>query len=239
MTAQYAFESVIQHLISPLQSLNRSGGYEALAWYQRTIPARLAADGMSVDAVKRKMGPWTEEENEELVRLHHEYDGDFNAIAMEMGDPSSKHWRSPGQCRLHWSYTLDPSIKKGDWTKEEDAKLKALVKEHGTTGYGAWSKIASEMGGRTDQQCRKHWKGVLCPKRKPEPKPAGAEKLAEMAKSDPFAVMAMAMNIPGWKIQSHQGFTFTSPDGSYTTTSPKEAQRVHVEQFHAAVNEKK
>lgn len=39
----------------------------------------------------------------------------------------------------------------------------------------------------------------------------------EIALSDPFAGMKIAMNIPGWKIQERtdgkSGFTFTSPDG--------------------------
>ena len=56
-------------------------------------------------------------------------------------------------------------------------------------------------------------------------------EVAKMALSDPFAVMAIAMNIPGWKIKSNQGFMFTSPDGSYTTKNPKEAQRVHAEKY--------
>ena len=154
MTAQYAFESVIQHLISPLQSLNRSGGYEALAWYRRVFRARLAADGITVDAVERKFGPWTEEENKELVRLYYQHGGDFDAIAKELGDPSSKCWRSPGQCRRQWNDCLDPSIKRGEWDEEEDEKLKALVSKY---GVGKWAKIAGEMNGRTSTQCSKRW----------------------------------------------------------------------------------
>ena len=160
MTAQYAFESVIQHLISPLQSLNRSGGYEALAWYRRVFRARLAADGITVDAVERKFGPWTEEENKELVRLYYQHGGDFDAIAKELGDPSSKCWRSPGQCRRQWNDCLDPSIKRGEWDEEEDEKLKALVSKY---GVGKWAKIASEMNGRTASMCRQHWNDTLDP----------------------------------------------------------------------------
>lgn len=48
--------------------------------------------------------------------------------------------------------SLDPSLKWGGWTEEEDAKLEAAIAKH---GY-CWSKIAEEVPPRTDSQCRKY-----------------------------------------------------------------------------------
>lgn len=47
---------------------------------------------------------------------------------------------------------LDPSLKWGGWTEEEDLRLEAAVVKH---GY-CWSKIAEEVPPRTDSQCRKY-----------------------------------------------------------------------------------
>ena len=44
------------------------------------------------------------------------------------------------------------------WTEEEDAKLKALVEEH---GCAKWAVIAAVMKSKTSKQCRRRWKNVL------------------------------------------------------------------------------
>lgn len=77
----------------------------------------------------------------------------------------TKNWRKiaqfvPGrtgtQCLERWGNSLDPKLKFGKWTKEEDAKLREAMKEHGH----CWSKVASCMPGRTDNQCSRRWKSL-------------------------------------------------------------------------------
>ncbi|CAL9226100.1 unnamed protein product [Arabidopsis halleri] len=77
----------------------------------------------------------------------------------------TKNWRKidqfvPGrtgtQCLERWGNSLDPKLKFGKWTKEEDAKLREAMKEH---GY-CWSKVASDMSCRTDSQCARRWKSL-------------------------------------------------------------------------------
>jgi hypothetical protein len=46
------------------------------------------------------------------------------------------------------------------WTVEEDAKVRALVEEHGTK---RWSVIAASLPGRTGKQCRERWHNQLDP----------------------------------------------------------------------------
>ncbi|EOA15694.1 hypothetical protein CARUB_v10006404mg [Capsella rubella] len=64
--------------------------------------------------------------------------------------------RTGTQCLERWGNSLDPKLKFGKWTKEEDAKLREAMKEYGH----CWSKVASYMSGRTDSQCAKRWKSL-------------------------------------------------------------------------------
>lgn len=65
--------------------------------------------------------------------------------------------RTQPQCRERWVNSLDPKVNRGKWTKEEDAKLREAIKEH---GYSCWSKVASHLSCRTDSQCRRRWKSL-------------------------------------------------------------------------------
>jgi hypothetical protein len=49
---------------------------------------------------------------------------------------------------------------KGQWTKEEDRQLIALVRKHGTS---RWSAIARALYGRIGKQCRERWNNHLHP----------------------------------------------------------------------------
>ena len=58
----------------------------------------------------------------------------------------------------HRTKELLPSRTK--FSPEEDARLKALVEQHGTAD---WAKIALALGGRTARQCRERYKNFLHP----------------------------------------------------------------------------
>ncbi|XP_048614399.1 snRNA-activating protein complex subunit 4-like isoform X2 [Brassica napus] len=62
--------------------------------------------------------------------------------------------RTSTQCREKWANCLDPNVNHGKWSKEEDAKLREAMAEH---EIGNWSKIASHVPRRTDNQCRRRW----------------------------------------------------------------------------------
>ncbi|KAK9116161.1 hypothetical protein Sjap_015108 [Stephania japonica] len=65
--------------------------------------------------------------------------------------------RTQVQCRERWLNVLDPSLNLGEWTGEEDAKLKEAITKYGH----CWSKIAACVPPRTDNQCRRRWKVLL------------------------------------------------------------------------------
>ncbi|KAG0272899.1 hypothetical protein BGZ95_011304 [Linnemannia exigua] len=99
---------------------------------------------------------WTPEEDEFL-----------RAAVQTYGDKTEK-WAKiaacvPGRtnknCRKRWFHSLDPSLKKGPWTEEEDHLLRTGVQKF----KGQWSKIAERIQGRTDDQCAKRWREGLDP----------------------------------------------------------------------------
>jgi len=57
------------------------------------------------------------------------------------------------QCQARWSEALDPTIRKGKWTAEEDEMLYKGVQEFGQ----CWIKVSSRVKGRTQRQIRTRW----------------------------------------------------------------------------------
>ncbi|KAF7981605.1 hypothetical protein HWV62_32668 [Athelia sp. TMB] len=66
----------------------------------------------------------------------------------------------PRQCRARYERSLDPSIKRGSWSAEEDEKLRLAVKAYGTT---SWADVAGVIPGRNNEQCRDRWQDNLNP----------------------------------------------------------------------------
>ena len=65
--------------------------------------------------------------------------------------------RKGKECKKRWVSSLDPHIKKGKWTAEEDEELVSAYKRHGAS----WQKVASEIEGRNEDQCSKRYLEVL------------------------------------------------------------------------------
>lgn len=64
--------------------------------------------------------------------------------------------KTPKQCKARWYEWLDPSIKKTEWSKEEDEKLLHLAKLMPTQ----WRTIAPIVG-RTANQCLERYQKLL------------------------------------------------------------------------------
>lgn len=56
------------------------------------------------------------------------------------------HGRRSGSCRMRWTKHLDPSIKKGNWTIEEDNIVLAGVAKYGRS----WVTIGQQLPGRCE-----------------------------------------------------------------------------------------
>ncbi|CAG9466984.1 unnamed protein product [Pedinophyceae sp. YPF-701] len=67
--------------------------------------------------------------------------------------------RTDVQCLHRWQKVLNPELVKRTWTADEDAKIVALVEEHGHR----WAQIAEHLPGRIGKQCRERWHNHLNP----------------------------------------------------------------------------
>jgi hypothetical protein len=98
-------------------------------------------------SIRKKSEVWSEYEDQRLLAGIHKFGiGAWGSIARFVG-----HNRTKAQCCQRWCRGLDPRISKSMWTSAEDYRLQALVHQFGRK---AWTRIATEMGNRSDVQCR-------------------------------------------------------------------------------------
>ncbi|XP_047237551.1 snRNA-activating protein complex subunit 4 isoform X2 [Girardinichthys multiradiatus] len=103
-----------------------------------------------------KRSSWTPEEDDQLREL---------VQKMRIGNfiPYTQisyfiEGREPTQLIYRWNQVLDPSLKRGPWTKEEDRLLLQAVSCHGEK---CWWKVRLEVPGRTDSACRDRYLDCL------------------------------------------------------------------------------
>jgi hypothetical protein len=97
--------------------------------------------------VRNRAFRWTPDDDARLVAAVDVHGVDhWPDVASELGGGRTK-----AQCAQRWFRCLDPNISKCTWTSEEEQRLIDLVASHGNK---AWVKIARELGGRSDVQCR-------------------------------------------------------------------------------------
>ncbi|XP_075415922.1 snRNA-activating protein complex subunit 4 isoform X2 [Tenrec ecaudatus] len=125
-------------------------------------------------ALKRR--EWTEEEDCMLTQLVQEMRVGshipYRRIVYYM------EGRDSMQLIYRWTKSLDPSLRRGCWTPEEDAKLLQAVAKHGEHD---WFKIREEVPGRSDAQCRdRYLRRLRFNLRKGRWNPKEEEKLVEL-----------------------------------------------------------
>ncbi|ORY78550.1 Homeodomain-like protein [Protomyces lactucae-debilis] len=100
-------------------------------------------------------GKWLPEEDAILIKAVAEWQAwhtseDRGCIPWANIAATLPRSRTGVQALARWSEALDPRIKKGKWTAEEDASLMYGIQQHGKT----WIKVADAVRGRTQRQCR-------------------------------------------------------------------------------------
>lgn len=94
---------------------------------------------------------------------------DWEEVAKLVSADGSKKGKD---CRKRWNNCLDPGLRKGKWTNEEDEQLINAFEKFGAS----WLKVAQEIKGRTEDQCAKRYKEILDPKTKGRLKPWSKEE---------------------------------------------------------------
>jgi hypothetical protein len=102
---------------------------------------------------------WTKDEDDKLKELVIKYENqNWDAIAQELGTQ-----RSAYQCMFQYQTRLNDSLKKSNWTKEEDDYLKEVVERCRFGSYIPWAKVTYFMTGRSKTQVFNHWAYSLNP----------------------------------------------------------------------------
>lgn len=107
-----------------------------------------------------RKGQWSAEEDTRLVALVAEMARSEEGFVRNWAEVADRiTGRTTKQCRERWFNHLDPSIKRGNYTAEED---KLIMEQQAMIG-NRWSVISGMLPGRTEDAVKIRWKTLTRP----------------------------------------------------------------------------
>ncbi|KAI4382365.1 hypothetical protein MLD38_008338 [Melastoma candidum] len=111
-----------------------------------------------------RKGPWTEQEDLQLVGSV----GMFGDRRWDFVAKVSGLNRTGKSCRLRWVNYMQPGLKRGKMTPQEEELVLELQNKWGNR----WSRIARKLPGRTDNEIKNYWRTYM--RKKAQTKKRGA-----------------------------------------------------------------
>lgn len=148
-----------------------------------------------VDKNGIKKGAWSEEEDDQLRAYVHRY-GHWNWRELPKYAGLARCGKS---CRLRWMNYLRPTVKRGNFSKEEEDLIEKYHKDMGNK----WSAIAAKLPGRSDNEIKNHWHTHLkkrTPKliqdlSKKEEQSSSVEQIMQFTGQPPSVVSTSSTNV--------------------------------------------
>ncbi|KAH9942556.1 Homeodomain-like protein [Amylocystis lapponica] len=123
------------------------------------VAAKLGTRRTPIDcmrhAINRRVHIWTPEADERLLEAVRVYGVDSWTLVARLVSEDC----TPTQCQSRYTRSLDPNIKRGSWTAEEDDQLRRAVAVFGHS----WIEVATYVPGRNNEQCRDRYQDNLAP----------------------------------------------------------------------------
>ncbi|XXG74555.1 hypothetical protein AAC387_Pa07g3247 [Persea americana] len=187
------------------------------------------------DKVGLKKGPWTPAEDMRLVAYISKYGhGNWRALPKQAG-----LLRCGKSCRLRWINYLRPDIKRGNFSQEEE---ETIIKLHRLLG-NKWSKIASCLPGRTDNEIKNVWNTHLKKRSVSEgsnPRIAESKELSNSSSSDSISSLShsnQGIGGAGDEEQEHLTFKSESPPAESNTEQLENMQSTLEDIFQLPLDE--